>query len=140
MSFADHRNVDNIMDEQPHSAVAMDGDADHDAAHKAPLLSSVAFDFQQYKYKSLSLAQHIVVYLRLKVRQSASASSIFHHSLAPLRQRISQHGVSQFFLQALLTFRNKITMTMALVLGCGFIVFGSVFPVRTSHVTRSLIP
>jgi hypothetical protein len=70
MSFADHRNVENIMDEPPHSAVTMGGDGDHDASHKAPLLSSTAFDFQQYQYKSLSLAQHIAVYLRLKVRPS----------------------------------------------------------------------
>jgi hypothetical protein len=70
MSFADQRNVDNIMDEPPHSAVTMVADADHDAAHKAPLLSSADFDFQQYQYKSLSLAQHIVVYLRLKVMPS----------------------------------------------------------------------
>jgi ABC-type multidrug transport system ATPase subunit len=62
MSFADRRDVANAMDEDAHVAVALD----HDAAHRAPLLPSNEFDFQHYKYKSLSLAQHIVVYLRLK--------------------------------------------------------------------------
>jgi hypothetical protein len=67
MSFADHRNVDNAMDDAAHSAVMLGHDSEGTAAHAEPLLSSTEFDFQRYKYKSLSLAQHVAVYLRMKV-------------------------------------------------------------------------
>ena len=38
-------------------------------------------------------------------------------------------------LQALVTFRNKTTIFFAMFMGCGFIILGSVFPVRTQTLS-----
>jgi hypothetical protein len=70
MSFADHRNVDNAMDESPHSTVILDNNANDAIAHVRPLLATQSFDFENYKYKSLSLMQHTLLYARMKVSAS----------------------------------------------------------------------
>jgi hypothetical protein len=55
------------MDDSPHSTVTLGHSADDAAAHVTPLLPTQPFDFEHYKYKSLSLVQHTVMYARLKV-------------------------------------------------------------------------
>lgn len=133
MSFADGRNVVNAMSEGAHAVVALGHDSDHDAAHRAPLLPSNEFDFEHYKYKSLSLAQHIVVYLRLKASFIFVRAPLCACVVLLLRSYLLDDATSKTHnscAQALLTYRNKITVGFTLFLGCGLIVLGSVISVH----------
>ncbi len=68
MSFADNRNVVNAMDQPPHAAVTLDGKTSSDMATEPLLAPSTPFDFERYPFKTLSLLQHIVIYMRMKAR------------------------------------------------------------------------
>jgi hypothetical protein len=74
MSFADSRNVLNAMDQVPHSAVTLDSKTSSDLANEA-LLPATPFDFERYPFKTLSLLQHIAIYLRMKARDQQSCSA-----------------------------------------------------------------